>query len=54
MIKAVVKHSVASKIQVFHGLDSIHELLDVVQSGKLEGKAVIIVDQEQLDKEKAK
>ncbi|KAB5529035.1 chaperonin 10-like protein [Coniochaeta sp. 2T2.1] len=53
MLEAVVKHGIHSRNEVFQGLDKIGELTHLVFSGKLRGKAVIVVDQEQVDKEKS-
>ncbi|KAK8043331.1 hypothetical protein PG993_005761 [Apiospora rasikravindrae] len=52
MLEAVAEHGVEVKTNVFKGLDSIGELMDVVKGGKIQGKAVIVVDQEQIDAEK--
>jgi D-arabinose 1-dehydrogenase-like Zn-dependent alcohol dehydrogenase len=53
MVDLVVKHGITAKIKAFYGLDKIGELVDFVDSGNLLGKALIVLDQAQLDKEKA-
>ncbi|KAF2222191.1 chaperonin 10-like protein [Elsinoe ampelina] len=52
MLDEVAKNNIHTKMNLFHGLDSIHELMDVVHGGKIQGKAIIIVDQEQIEQEK--
>lgn len=54
MVKFIAEHGIKVKANVFDGLKSIETLLDTVHSGKIQGKAVIVVDQDQMDKEKAK
>lgn len=52
MVKFIAEHGVKVKTNVFEGLEKIEELLDVIHSGKIQGKAVIIIDPEQIDREK--
>lgn len=52
MLKCIAEHGVTVKTNAFHGLDKIHELVDMVHGGKIQGKAVIIVDDEQIEHEK--
>ncbi|KAI0911040.1 GroES-like protein [Ustulina deusta] len=52
MMRCVVEHGVKVRTNPFQGLDRIEELLSLVKSGKLQGKAVIIVDPEQIEAEK--
>ncbi|KAI1432135.1 GroES-like protein [Xylaria sp. CBS 124048] len=52
MMKCVAEHGVKVRTNIFQGLDSIEELLHTVESGKLQGKAVIVVDPEQIEAEK--
>ncbi|KAI3527268.1 alcohol dehydrogenase GroES-like domain-containing protein [Colletotrichum filicis] len=40
------------KTNVFHGLDKIHELVELVHTGQMSGKAVIVVDEQQMKDEK--
>ncbi|KAI3327996.1 GroES-like protein [Xylariaceae sp. AK1471] len=52
MVACVAEHGVKARTNPFQGLDKIKELLGTVESGKLRGKAVIIVDPEQIEAEK--
>lgn len=52
MLEAVAEHGVEVRTNVFHGLESMGELMDMVNGGKIQGKAVIVVDQKQIDAEK--
>ncbi|KAK8000752.1 alcohol dehydrogenase GroES-like domain-containing protein [Apiospora arundinis] len=52
MLEAVAEHGIEVKTNVFRGLESIDELMAKVKEGKIQGKAVILVDQEQIDAEK--
>lgn len=52
MVEFIAEKGIEVKTNVFDGLDKIGSLLDMVHSGKIQGKGVIIVDQEQMDKEK--
>ncbi|KAK7985806.1 hypothetical protein PG988_003428 [Apiospora saccharicola] len=52
MLEAVAEYGIEVKSDVFHGLESIEELMDMVNKGKIQGKAVILVDQGQIDDEK--
>jgi propanol-preferring alcohol dehydrogenase len=53
MVECIAEHGVKVRTNIFHGLDKIEQLVNLVQSGKLEGKAVIVVDQDQLEHEKS-
>lgn len=52
MLETIAKHGITVTTNAFHGLDSIEELGKMVHSGKIKGKAAIIVDQQQIDDEK--
>lgn len=52
MMKAIAEHGVTAKTVPFKGLDKIFDLVDMVHSGKITGKAVIIVDEKQIEEEK--
>ena len=52
MLDCIAEHGVTVKTNAFEGLDSIHELVEMVHGGKIQGKAVIVVDREQIEKEK--
>jgi len=52
MLDLVAKHNISVKNNIFHGLKEIDKLIELVHTGKMKGKGVVIVDQEQVDKEK--
>ncbi|KAL0936094.1 alcohol dehydrogenase GroES-like domain-containing protein [Colletotrichum truncatum] len=52
MVEHIEKHGIKLENNIFHGLDKIHEALELVHSGKISGKAVIIVDEEQVENDK--
>ncbi|KAK5631345.1 hypothetical protein RRF57_007059 [Xylaria bambusicola] len=52
MVRCIAEHGVKVHTNPFQGLESIEELLGVVKSGRLRGKAVIVVDPEQIEAEK--
>ena len=51
MLECISKHGIKVKTNPFYGLDKIENLVEVVHVGKIQGKAVIIVDQEQIGRE---
>ncbi|KAI0203156.1 GroES-like protein [Astrocystis sublimbata] len=52
MLRCVAEHGVTVRTNPFQGLDRIEELLGLVRSGKLRGKALLVVDPEQIEAEK--
>ena len=52
MLDTIAKHGVTVTTVPFQGLDKIEELVELVHGGKIKGKAVIIVDPEQVEAEK--
>ncbi|CAN8099921.1 unnamed protein product [Discula destructiva] len=52
MVKCIADKGLQVKTQLYDGLNKIEELLEAVHSGKMQGKAVIVVDLEQIEKEK--
>lgn len=52
MLNAIAKHGVTVKTNPFHGLDKIGELVEMVHGGNIQGKAIIVVDNDQLEYEK--
>ncbi|KAI1296340.1 GroES-like protein [Xylaria venustula] len=52
MMRCIAEHGVKVRTNPFHGLESIEDLLGTVKSGKLQGKAVLVVDPEQIEAEK--
>lgn len=52
MVRFIADKGITVKTNIFHGLSQIVDLLQLVHSGKNQGKALIIVDQEQIDRER--
>lgn len=52
MVDTIAKHGVTVKTNPFYGLDKIKELVEMVHGGKIQGKAVIVVDPQQVEDEK--
>lgn len=52
MVRFIAEKGIKVATNVFDGLDKIEPLLEMVHSGKIQGKAVIVVDREQIEKEK--
>lgn len=52
MLEAVARHGIRVKTTALHGLDKVNELVELSHSGKMQGKGVIIVDEEALEREK--
>lgn len=52
MLKCIAEHGITVKTNPFHGLDKIDDLVEMVHGGKIQGKAVIVVDEEQMKREK--
>jgi D-arabinose 1-dehydrogenase-like Zn-dependent alcohol dehydrogenase len=49
MLESVARHKISVDTQHFHGLNEVSTLLERVESGKLAGKAVVIVDGSQVN-----
>lgn len=52
MLDEIAANNITVKTNVFHGLDKINDLTELVHGGKIQGKAIVIVDEEQIRKEK--
>lgn len=52
MLQCVAENGVEVRTSPFQGLEEVEELLGMVESGKLRGKAVIVVDPAQIEAEK--
>jgi len=52
MLKQIAQKGVTVKTNPFHGLDKIEDLTKMVHGGKIKGKAIIVVDNEQIEHEK--
>ncbi|OAP65608.1 hypothetical protein AYL99_01580 [Fonsecaea erecta] len=46
MLQAVAKHGIVAEAQVFDGLAGVPEMFELLESGKIKGKAVCVVDKE--------
>ncbi|KKY36419.1 putative zinc binding dehydrogenase [Diaporthe ampelina] len=51
MVRFIADAGIKVKTDIFYGLDQIENLVDKVHSGKIQGKAVIVIDKEQISKE---
>jgi alcohol dehydrogenase, propanol-preferring len=54
MLNEVSKHNIQVETNLFYGLDKVPKMVELAHSGKMKGKAVCVVDQEELEKEKGK
>ncbi|KAI1864612.1 hypothetical protein JX265_008336 [Neoarthrinium moseri] len=52
MLQAVAEHGITVTTNPFQGLDKMKDLTDLIHSGKVAGKAVVVVDPGQIDAEK--
>ncbi|KAK4997896.1 hypothetical protein LTR66_002790 [Elasticomyces elasticus] len=52
MLDVVAKHGIKVKTNPFDGLEKLPELVELAHGGKIQGKAIIIVDKEQIKKER--
>lgn len=52
MLETVAEHRITVNTNAFNGLDEIEKLLELAESGKMKGKGIIIMDAEQIKKEK--
>ena len=52
MLETIAKNGITVKTNPFQGLDKIEDLVEMVHGGKIKGKAVIVVDPEQVEAEK--
>lgn len=53
MLDLVAEHGVSVNTNPFNGLGEIEKLVELAHSGKMSGKGIIIMDPEQIKKEKA-
>ncbi|KAG6355285.1 hypothetical protein INS49_003246 [Diaporthe citri] len=51
MVRFIAETGIKVKTNIFYGLDQIEKLIDMVHGGKIQGKAVIVIDKEQIAKE---
>jgi alcohol dehydrogenase, propanol-preferring len=49
MLDVVAEHNIRVRTNTFHGLNEIPKMLEFAHSGKMSGKAIVIVDKEQVE-----
>ena len=52
MFKTVAEHKISVKTNPFFGLRDIPQLIELAHSGKMQGKAVVIIDEEEMERMK--
>ena len=52
MLEIVAEHNITVKTNPFFGLHAIPKLLELAHSGKMAGKCVVIVDEEEIKRRK--
>lgn len=52
MLKIVAEHGISVNGNAFNGLGEIEKLVHLAESGKMKGKGLIIMDPEQIKREK--
>jgi len=53
MLEFIAKNGIKIQTNTFNGLDEIEKLVGLVETGKMRGKGVLIIDPEQIEKEKS-
>jgi len=54
MLDEVAKHKIKVETNLFYGLKDVPKMVELSHSGKMKGKAVCVIDQAALDREKGK
>jgi alcohol dehydrogenase, propanol-preferring len=52
MLNLVAEHHIKVKTNIFHGLDKVPKVVELAHSGKMQGKPVVVVDEETIAEEK--
>ena len=52
MLKTVAEHEISVKTNPFFGLQEIPKMIELAHSGKMQGKAVVIIDEEEMKRVK--
>ena len=52
MLDVVSKHNIKVKTNAFNGIKDVPKAIELAHSGKMQGKPVILIDQEAIEKEK--
>ena len=47
MLDVVAKNNIRVKVNTFGGLDAVHDMVDYIHSGKMQGKAILVIDRGQ-------
>lgn len=51
MLDVVVKHNIKISMSVFHGIEEIPKVVDMLRQGKYQGKGVIVIDEDAVKRE---
>ncbi len=51
MLELVAKHGIKAETQIFQGLDQVPEMFELLEAGKIKGKAVCVVDKDSVGDE---
>lgn len=52
MLRFVAEHNITVETNGFNGFDEIEKVVELAHSGKMKGKGIVIIDKEQVEKEK--
>jgi propanol-preferring alcohol dehydrogenase len=52
MLAFVAEHGINVETNVFHGLGEVEKVVELAEGGKMSGKGIVVVDKEQIAKEK--
>lgn len=52
MLQVVAEHGIAVRTNAFQGLGQMEELVRLAESGKMKGKGIVVMDAEQINKER--
>lgn len=53
MLDDVSKYNIKVETNLFYGLDELPKMVELAHSGKMRGKAICVIDDDELKKEKA-
>jgi len=52
MLEVVAENKITVKTNAFHGLKEIPKLVELAHGGHMKGKGIILMDKEQIEKER--
>jgi alcohol dehydrogenase, propanol-preferring len=52
MLEVVSKHNIKVKTNAFNGIKKVPKAIELTHSGKMQGKSVILIDNEAIENEK--